>query len=73
LIPTSERSGLLARIATMESVSLCASMINRLRFLNLNRRCDRAAHRAAGKVKPVYAKNTKWLLFNPNQLQKFAQ
>jgi hypothetical protein len=28
---------------------------------------------AAGKVKPVYAKNTKWLLFNPNQLQKFAQ
>jgi hypothetical protein len=33
----------------------------------------RAAHRAAGEVKPVYAKNTKWLLFNPNQLQKFPQ
>ncbi len=31
------------------------------------------ASRAAGEVKPVYGKNTKWLLFNPNQLQKFAQ
>jgi hypothetical protein len=43
-------------------------MRNSLRLWNL-----RAAHRAAGKVKPVYTKNTKWLLFNPNQLQKFAQ
>jgi hypothetical protein len=33
----------------------------------------RAAHRAAGEVKPVYAKNTKRLLFNPNQLQTFSQ
>ena len=25
------------------------------------------------EVKPVYAKNTKWLLSGPQQLQKFAQ
>jgi hypothetical protein len=24
-------------------------------------------------VKVVYGKNTKWLLFNPNQRQKFTQ
>jgi hypothetical protein len=29
--------------------------------------------RAAGDVKLVCAKNTNWLLFNPNQLQKLAQ
>ena len=29
--------------------------------------------RAAGEVKLVYAKNTKWLLFGPYQRQKFAQ
>jgi hypothetical protein len=26
-----------------------------------------------GRRKPVYGKNTKWLLFNPNQLQKFGR
>jgi hypothetical protein len=31
------------------------------------------ARGAAGEVKPVYPKNTKWILFNPNQLQKFPQ
>jgi hypothetical protein len=51
-----------------ESISLCARIRNSLRLWNL-----KATHRAAGKVKPAYAKNTKWLLFNPNQLRKFHQ
>jgi hypothetical protein len=54
--------------ATTERISLCVRIRNSLRLWNL-----RAAHRAAGEVKPVYGKNTKWLLFNPNQLQKFPQ
>jgi hypothetical protein len=54
--------------ATTESISLCVRIRNSLRLWNL-----KATHRAAGKVKPVYAKNSKWLLFNPNQLQKFPQ
>jgi hypothetical protein len=29
--------------------------------------------RAAGEVNLVYGKNTKWLLFDPNQRQKLAQ
>jgi hypothetical protein len=54
--------------AITESISLCVRIRNSLRLWNL-----KATHRAAGKVKPVYAKNTKWLLFNSNQLQKFPQ
>jgi hypothetical protein len=68
-----ERSGLRTHIGTTESISLCVRLRNSLRLWNLNRRRDGVAHRAAGEVKPVYGKNTKWLLFNPNQLQKFPQ
>ena len=42
-------------------------------FMELESAMRRAAHRAAGEVKLVYGKNINWLLFNPNQLQKFPQ
>jgi hypothetical protein len=41
-----------------------------LTLLRINRG---APDRAAGEVKVVYRKNTKWLLLNPNQRQKFTQ
>jgi hypothetical protein len=46
-----------AHIATTESVSSCASMINRLRFLNVNRRAT-GRRIALREVKPVYGKKT---------------
>jgi hypothetical protein len=75
LTATGERSGFRTHIGTTESISLCVRMKNSLRLWNLNRRRDIAAHRGASevKLKLVYGKNSNWLLFNPNQLQKFPQ
>jgi hypothetical protein len=42
-------------------------------FMELESATRQRSTLGASEVKPVYGKNTKWLLFNPNQLQKFPQ